>query len=187
MRLKLVRPEAHLDDLKRKLLAFDERKPYEGVPEISDDETEWWIRATVREQPNPYWSTIIGDAVHNMRSALDYLACELVIRNGGTVTDRTQFPIYDRQDKFVKGSPSRIKGMSKRAATLIETLQPYYRPQPIEHPLPSLLTSRTGTSTVPSRWPTGRPTTSARTFSSSGARSGANLWRSTEGRLKMAQ
>jgi hypothetical protein len=135
MRLKLIRAKEHLDDLKRELLAFDERKPYEGVAEISEDETEWWLRAVVREQPNPYWSTVIGDAVHNMRSALDYLACELVIKNGGTVTDWTQFPIYDRKHKFVKGSPRRVAGMSSKAATLIETLQPYYRPVPSEHPL----------------------------------------------------
>jgi hypothetical protein len=135
MRFKLTRAKEHLDHLKRELLAFEERKPYEGVPEVSDDGLEWWIRAVVREQPNPYWSTIIGDAVHNMRSALDYLACELVIKNGGTVTDTTQFPIYDRKDRFVKGSGRRIAGMSSRAAALIETLQPYYGPTPSEHPL----------------------------------------------------
>lgn len=135
VRLKLTRAKEHLDHLKRELLAFDERQPYEGVPEISGDETEYWIRASVREQPNPYWSTIIGDAVQNMRSALNYLACELVLKNNGTVTDLTQFPIYDRQHKFIKGSPRRTNGMSSRAVTLIETLQPYYRPTPSEHPL----------------------------------------------------
>ena len=99
---------------------------------------EWWIRAVVREQVDPYWSTMIGDVVHNMRSALVYLACELVIKNGGTVTDTTQFPIYEREDRFVRGSPRRIGGMSTRAATLIETLQPYYKPTPSEHPLATL-------------------------------------------------
>ena len=138
MRLKLVRAKEHFDHLKRELLAFDERKPYEGVPEVSDDGMEWWIRAVVREQVDPYWSTMIGDVVHNMRSALDYLACELVIKNGGTVTDTTQFPIYEREDRFVRGSPRRIGGMSTRAATLIETLQPYYKPTPSEHPLATL-------------------------------------------------
>lgn len=135
MRLKLTRAKEHVDDLTRELLAFEERNPYEGVAEVSDDGLEWWMRAVVREEPNPYWSTVIGDAVHNMRSALDYLTCELVIKNGGTVTTSTQFPIYDRKDKFAKGTGRRLAGMDSRAVTLIETLQPYYKPVPSEHPL----------------------------------------------------
>ena len=40
------------------------------------------------------WALMIGDCVHNLRSALDYLAHELVRANGGTPDDHTQFPVH---------------------------------------------------------------------------------------------
>jgi hypothetical protein len=70
-----------------------------------------------------------------MRSALDYLTCELVLKNGGTVTNSTQFPICEQKSRYERGAGSKTAGMDPRAADLIETLQPYYAPTPSEHPL----------------------------------------------------
>jgi hypothetical protein len=135
VQLKLTRAREHFDHLRQELLAYDERNPYEGIAEVSDDGLEWLLRAAVHEEPNPYWSTIIGDVVHNMRSALDYLTCELVLTNGGTVTNSTLFPIYEQKSRYERGAGSKTAGMDPRAAELIETLQPYYAPTPSEHPL----------------------------------------------------
>jgi hypothetical protein len=83
----------------------------------------------------PVLVDLVGDAVHNMRSALDYLACGLVTTNGGRVTSQTQFPIYGSKKAFDKGAPRRVAGMATCPASMIETLQPYYSPTPDEHPL----------------------------------------------------
>lgn len=39
------------------------------------------------------WSAIAGDAIHNARSALDHLAWQLVLANGGTPGRPTSFPL----------------------------------------------------------------------------------------------
>ncbi len=43
----------------------------------------------------PYFSVVVGDVIHNLRSALDHLAWQLVILDGGQPNDSTQFPIYE--------------------------------------------------------------------------------------------
>jgi hypothetical protein len=76
------------------------------------------------------WGLILGDAFHNMRSALDVLACQLVELNEGTVTKRTAFPIYataptQRQRQRIKDN---LKGMADEHAQRIRALQPYRDP-----------------------------------------------------------
>jgi hypothetical protein len=51
---------------------------------------------------------IVGDAVHNMRSALDHLACRLVERHSpGADLDRTAFPIWTDDPEEDKGKLAR--------------------------------------------------------------------------------
>lgn len=59
------------------------------------------VRLKVRERPPPEWSPIIGDIVHNYRSALDHLAYQLVRRAGGGrgVAGQTAFPVFT-EDPF---------------------------------------------------------------------------------------
>ena len=63
---------------------------------------------------------MIGDCVHNLRAALDYLAHELVRANGGTPDDHTQFPVH--------AAPGGVRvhgGIADEALALIEEVQPY--------------------------------------------------------------
>lgn len=46
------------------------------------------------------WGAIIGDALHNFRSALDYLAYEMVRLSRKTYWPDTQFPIVDSPDGY---------------------------------------------------------------------------------------
>ena len=39
------------------------------------------------------WALVLGDCAHNLRSALDYLAHELVRANGGNPDEDTEFPV----------------------------------------------------------------------------------------------
>jgi len=54
----------------------------------------------IREDPPAEWSAIIGDAVHNARSALDHLAFALVEANGGSADENTTFPITDKPEGY---------------------------------------------------------------------------------------
>jgi hypothetical protein len=68
---------------------------------------------------------IIGDALHNLRSALDHLAWQLVIKAGNIPTNVTAFPICDSAKHHQHESRKRLKGMSQNAIDAIDNLRPY--------------------------------------------------------------
>ncbi len=92
-----------------------ERHPEDGV---------YYARLVYpKKLPARKLALMIGDCVHNMRSALDYLAWELA---GGHVADtETMFPIFDTEAGFKTRGLKRIKRLPTDAKTLIERLQPY--------------------------------------------------------------
>jgi hypothetical protein len=67
---------------------------------------------------DPAWSTVIGDALFNIRGALDHLACQLVLLVHGQPAEETQFPIHS----------SRTNDEGSRC---IVTIQPKIRSQAI--------------------------------------------------------
>jgi len=69
-------------------------------------------------------AAIVGDALCNLRSALDHLAWQLVLRSGGTPTNQVQFPLASSAEKF-KGQSRRVAGMTAEMIDNIESLQPY--------------------------------------------------------------
>lgn len=69
---------------------------------------------------------IVGDALQNMRSALDHLACHLVSVGGGMVQTRTSFPIARSMEEYTSANFRRkIEGMRPEAANTIDGFQPY--------------------------------------------------------------
>jgi hypothetical protein len=85
---------------------------------------------------DPQWSCIVGDCVHNLRSALDHLAHQLVIIDGGQPGKQTYFPIRDQplyKGQRRLGAPLNpvIRDMNIRDA--IEKVQPYNLPVPLAH------------------------------------------------------
>lgn len=76
------------------------------------------------------WSLLVGDAAHNMRGALDYLAYELVgFNNGGTYDERTQFPISHTPDEKGHGRLGwRTITLLGAHWSIIEKAQPYHDP-----------------------------------------------------------
>jgi hypothetical protein len=78
---------------------------------------------------------MIGDFLHNLRSALDHIAFALAGTKAG---DKTMFPVaHDRTWFESKAVPNKLDGVPARAVTLIRSLQPYHRGEPSRyfHPL----------------------------------------------------
>jgi hypothetical protein len=85
------------------------------------------------------WGTMLGDAVHNFRSALDHLVWQLILLNTGKDgTTENQFPIASTGAQYwSKGkndSPSlrsrRLKGVSEKHRIMIDRVQPYRTNEP---------------------------------------------------------
>jgi hypothetical protein len=82
VRLKLERAREHIEAIRARCEAFTDRDPPPFASRIEqksapEGSIEYTVYAVVREQPPLDLGPMIGDAVHNIRSALDYLIYEL--------------------------------------------------------------------------------------------------------------
>ena len=126
IRLKVERAKEHIADLDNAIRRFSESDPYEiSTKEKKAIEHIAFYVAKINPVPD-HISLILGDAVHNLRSALDHLAWQLV-EAGGRIPDRdTMFPICQIPKNYaaaLKGG--KIKGVHPNAEKLISAMQPY--------------------------------------------------------------
>ncbi|MGZ4363405.1 MAG: hypothetical protein ACXVFF_14335 [Gaiellaceae bacterium] len=134
---KLARGVEHVKTLCGEARTFEHGDAY--VPDTkrnirSAQEVEYIVTAIENLRPKPEWPLLAGEAVHNLRGALDHAVYALTppkYRGG------CQFPIFSDPCEFqVKGRPM-IRGIPTPIATLIEAAQPYKRlpPRPALDPL----------------------------------------------------
>lgn len=127
---KFNRSKQEFDVLRSEIGSFFDQDP---APHYSrgyfDPETwEWIERFQVREPPPLRFGVILGDCVHNLRSALDHLICQLTLLDGGTMEDceKTQYPIASKSEEQFEGMANyRIPRLSKRHRAMVKQTQPY--------------------------------------------------------------
>jgi hypothetical protein len=124
---KLDRAKQHTDDLEATIVAFHQTNPYHV---ITEDEPHTGRRtAKIGSEPQPIPPAvplILGDAIHALRSSLDYFAYAAV----PTPTEQTMFPVvrHGRVPKpaelrsLVKG---RVAGASAQLQRALCDLEPY--------------------------------------------------------------
>jgi hypothetical protein len=101
------------------------------VGEVNPIDGFWWVdycEAITRPVP-VRWGMLAGDAMHNARTSLDHLACQLVELADNTPTNANAFPIWDRKPKGRKDRQRyrrRVAGMSPAHAKGIWKLQPFH-------------------------------------------------------------
>jgi hypothetical protein len=139
--LKLYQALQHTVHLKTEVERWLGGNPYSLTIEFDPQRREnaLWINA-LRSPPDEF-SLIIGECLHNLRSALDNLVHTLAIRKHGsplpqTIAKRLQFPIAKDHEGF-RGIKWRIQDIPSEAQTEIEGLQPYNHRQddPTRDPL----------------------------------------------------
>ena len=128
-KLKLRRAARHLDELGQDIGAFLGRKPFALVIEQPD----WWTASwpihawtiRIREAVPHDLSAIIGDAIHNLRAALDLLACDLVRLNGKS-DKGVQFPFSaDAADLPHQIKSKNLNRAAPDVVRLLTSLKPY--------------------------------------------------------------
>ena len=132
--LKWGRGEEHLRSLQRAFKEFGNSDFYEVSTEL-DYKGRPVARTRNVTRPDPELSLVIGDCVHNFRSALDNLAYVLATANTvpfpDSYTGTTAFPIFETGPKFRErgraGATYKMRGMSRSAIASVQRLQPYHR------------------------------------------------------------
>lgn len=123
--LKFARARAHLRELKTQTAEYRAAEPFKIV-EYEDTSTgDLVTRVDAATQPSADLSVVIGDVVHNARSALDQLAWYLVERDGGTPGKFTYFPTGETKSKFVKSVKEALAGTVESTRVRVRALAVY--------------------------------------------------------------
>lgn len=128
VRVKIKRAKQHIANLERRTNGFFQPAPYKLVTE---NKTEGGTRAVWRRVPGaknipPIWGAIAGDAIHNLRSALDVLWRQATNPRPGK-TDRRKgahFPFLPAEE--LEARLRRVKEPAlKSAFAIAKTFEPY--------------------------------------------------------------
>jgi hypothetical protein len=136
IRQKLIRAEEHLTTIRA-----DIERCLEKCSVLSERDADVNSRFHFTfsfPAPDLRLSVITGECLHDLRSALDHIVWQLVLINGKTPTKDNMFPVCLTPARFISQvKKDRLCGISFKAKTAIERLQPYYagKPDPQFHPL----------------------------------------------------
>jgi hypothetical protein len=126
-KLKIERANKHIHDLGLLLDTFLKTNFYRiGIEKDPESGSNNLIFETTIPIP-PEVALIIGDAVHNLRSALDLLACEIITRAGATPSKWTRFPFSNNRKELIstlKSGKIKIAG-SWIIDLIINEIKPY--------------------------------------------------------------
>ncbi len=131
--LKLDRASYHLDSLDAKVREWRERETHRYVSHFDRESGKQIVYLTFTEPVPAEFRLIIGDCLHNLRSALDNLVYDLAVRHHGSSPlpdpfDRcTEFPIFGDREWKEWERRKKIGCVHPRAQAIIKRLQPHNR------------------------------------------------------------
>jgi len=103
--LKVERAREHLDTLDREVGEFLERELYAVAPSLNAEADRQILTLKPKLAPPAHLGVVVGDVVHNLRSALDHLACALaLLDDSGDPCDKwpkPQFPLTSTQQAWL--------------------------------------------------------------------------------------
>ena len=150
--LKIERAKEHRDALEkyeRETFAVESNRPRLGI-KFEPDTEDYVLFVNYMPDLNPFldrYSLILGDAVHNLISALDRLAYQLALLHTGDNIQKpnsVQFPICDTTDKFERAKKRWLSEIAPDHVAIMERVQGYHRVDerhaigPYFHPLSML-------------------------------------------------
>lgn len=123
---------AELTELVRGYIAS---KPFAIVVNRDETLSRYSVMITVNPGPPDTFGLLLGDVLHNFRSALDCVVAEMA-RAVKADDSRTQFPICDDPADFdARYRNSRLRGLRQDQIAFLEGYQPYAQDLRFIHPL----------------------------------------------------
>jgi hypothetical protein len=127
---KLDRARDHFDTLHSCIVRLftPEQDIATALHEYNSDRQELIVKLPKATLADPALPLLVGDCIHNTRSALDHLVFQLAILNraSSTSANKTAFPICLTPEHFRDSTARKVAPfISSAALTEIEKLQPY--------------------------------------------------------------
>jgi hypothetical protein len=124
--VKLDRAREHLATLSADVRAYLDSRPYVVEAKRAPDTRRLiYFVAGLRPTPSRV-PAVLGDAIHNLRSALDHLAYQLVwVGSGKKPSSHVYFPIGDDRVKYLEQRRRQVKGAAPAAIATLDNLMPY--------------------------------------------------------------
>jgi hypothetical protein len=143
--LKFKRAQRHMVELRRMARLYAKANPYEivRVSQPKRKDNRWRYRLALRP-PDPMLVAVLGDFVHNLRSALDHV---VVACSPPADRNNASFPVTHRDlwakdangeflDRDAEGREDfdrAIRGLSDTAKACVKLAQPYQGDSPVSH------------------------------------------------------
>ena len=127
--LKLARASTHMAELNSSMNTWVAGRPFGSAKELSDDRLSWMLKLAVKTMPPvDEWSLILGDVLHNLRSALDACVWEFA-QIGGVPPQPTaiQFPIVRDEARWNDSRRRNLQTVPEEIAERVRLVQPFNR------------------------------------------------------------
>ena len=135
---KLDRADEHFQSLEREIQGFIQANTDAARAKLQNiDGQMFYVMEAHEIQPVPVRvGLVLGDAIHNLRAALDHTIWQLVLLHGEQPDTGNQFPIFTYPPtKSLDKWERNVRGITGPDLALIEYVQPHRRDDPSTHPL----------------------------------------------------
>lgn len=132
---KIVRANEHLGSLHAEMSAWEASQPWRLVPDVRDQGAKHFYRLGFVNPIPIKWAVVLGEAVHDLRSALDQSVYWLSVDWTGQEAPYSAFPVHRSKARFYetdkhgawtfRSGMNRIRSIGPGPRAFIEALQPY--------------------------------------------------------------
>lgn len=131
-RLKVGRAREHMQALDVQCRAAVDDHPHSLFVETDPKTGEHIVKFKTDGANYPdQIKLIVGDVIHNLRSALDHVAWQLADFDSGRPPGRwVQWPIFHKESDYLRHEDKYLEGINAGHRTTIRALQPYHVMEP---------------------------------------------------------
>lgn len=131
-KLKIVRANEHINDLYVQAREFADTDPYSILVENNPETGDSMLKISMDQAAPDKMLLTIGDAIHNLRSALDFAMSDIEFDTLGIRDPHTHFPIRPTRDELVNAIDGGLKKKGQWAPKtvldfIVDSIQPYER------------------------------------------------------------
>jgi hypothetical protein len=127
---KLDRAQEHIDTLKSEIARLLQDVPSRPIADYKPQVREAFENELAGIVVPVRTRIVAGEAIHQIRSALDHLVAKRVVKNNGKTDHNTEFPICIYRPKKpgeIRRLEEKTRGVADPAKAVIDSLQPYNR------------------------------------------------------------